>query len=487
MRVPIAKTTALTILFLGCLQILPPPPTHAQRPVQGMPVSELSDLDDIMQDRMEEYDINAAVLGVMKDGKIVYLHGFGWKDEALSEHLPENAMLRIASVTKPFTAAAVRDLIARGVIDLEQQVFQETPGDGGILDYEAWLGVRDQRLYDITVEHLLAHRGGWDRDIVDDLTYREVEIGEALGFDPYHVPSREETVQWIMHQYLQFTPGARREYANVGYLLLGLIVDQVAGMDLYPYLREHIVDESMWFPATEFEPGHTFPGFQNPREPWYNALETWENVFNPEGPEVRAPYGGWNHEARESQGGMVTTAVPILHLLQNYKINDTAGNVQDDTTTIGTPIAAVMVDNWHTGRLRGTESVAKQLTNGVNYVVLLNKRVPGSPTPTIVYVDGFATDIDALVMDPGLVWPTQSVDGEWIDFAYTQDERGTYDEPYNSLDDLLLVSPYTQYRIKPGASTWTGTFRRGPLTLSAPQGSVVIGGTAKSSSAGGSP
>ena len=139
---------------------------QAELPVQGMPVPELAVFDDIMLDYMDFCSIHTGILGIMKDDRIIYLRSFGYRNEGNTQILPENALMRIASVNKPFTAAAIHHLVRNGEIRLNQRVFTLDPAEDGILDYEPFGGgVGDTRLKDIRVIDLLRHRGGWDRDI----------------------------------------------------------------------------------------------------------------------------------------------------------------------------------------------------------------------------------------------------------------------------------------------------------------------------------
>ena len=139
-------------------------PIAAQEiPITGMPVADLADFDQLMKDFMEDNDIEAGLLGIMRNGVIVYQRSFGWKDPEHTEDLRHDALMRIASVTKPFTAAATQKLIAGG--DLARGDFAFNVHPEGILDYDAFPdpnGV-DHRYGHITVQHLYTHRGGWDR------------------------------------------------------------------------------------------------------------------------------------------------------------------------------------------------------------------------------------------------------------------------------------------------------------------------------------
>jgi N-acyl-D-amino-acid deacylase len=74
--------------------------------------------------------------------------------------------MRIASVTKPITAAAVYKLIRNKRLSLSTKAFQ-------LLDLKAKAGkVADRRIYSITVGQLLEHKGGWDSNASFDPMFR---------------------------------------------------------------------------------------------------------------------------------------------------------------------------------------------------------------------------------------------------------------------------------------------------------------------------
>ena len=113
------------------------------------------------------------------------------------------------------------------------------------------------------------------------------------------------------------------------------------------------------------------------------------------GPPARLPSGGWHHEARIAQGGLVAPTRTILEFLDVYQV---AG---DD---IGTRRLGSEGSSWrwnHTGSLPGTNTLARQRGDGVNYVVLFNRR-PASGTS---YSSRIRSEIDA-ILDAGTIrWP----------------------------------------------------------------------------------
>src|SRR5437868_2489777 len=126
-------------------------------PVTGTAVPALAAFDEAMQQYMSEIKCSSGTIAIMKDGKIVFERGYGWSDKDRKVPTQPDTMMRIASVTKPITSAAVKHLIAEKKFAYDTKAFEYI----GIAPGGA---VSDQRIYSITVKNLLEHRGGWNRD-----------------------------------------------------------------------------------------------------------------------------------------------------------------------------------------------------------------------------------------------------------------------------------------------------------------------------------
>lgn len=341
-------------------------------------------LDSLMSDFMASNDIGAGALGVMRNGQIVYQKGFGFMDPEGEAPVPGSVMMRLASVSKPVTAAVVRDLIDDGLLALDDHAFDLGQTGGGILALEPFPALGDERLRDVTIRHLLQHRGGWDREIAGDLTYRELEIAHEM--DVPSPPGRERTVRYILGRPLQFAPGTEYAYANIGYLVLGLVVEAVTGEAFLDVVRERVF-APLGVSPDEVVQGRTFPEDRSPREPWYDSDAVGPSVFPPVGSAVPLTEGGWDHEARIAQGGLVASTEAMLGYLQAFQV---AGD------GIGTRRAGGEGAGWrwnHTGSLPGTNTLARQRGDGVSYVVLFNKR----PTSGTSYAVQMRAEIDALL------------------------------------------------------------------------------------------
>jgi cysteine-rich repeat protein len=394
-------------------------------PVSGTSVPALAAFDDAMVDFMETNGIEAGLLGVMKDGAVVLERGYGWEDPDHGEELPPDAMMRIASVTKPLTAAAIRELVAAGTISLSDYVFDLGQPAGGLLDITPFLALGDMRLEDITVQHCLDHEAGWDRDIAEDLTYKEIEIANDMRIPS--PPGRENTASWILGQPLEHDPGTTYAYSNIGYMMLGLIVEEYGATDYMDFVHEEIFG-SFDVDLGDIELGRTFAEDQNPREPWYEYAGSCTNVYDTS-EAVNCPYGGWDHEARVSQGRVISATIPLLHFLENFYISG---------ASIGAPRSGTEGSTWkrdHTGSLSGTNALARQRGDGVNYVVLFNER-PSSGTS---YASQIRTILDEVIDSEISEWPDPACGDGVLDAAEECDDGNTANGDCCNADCTLPV------------------------------------------------
>jgi len=379
--------SALCASVFGLLGMMAATAAGQCRPISGCERLEFATIDQAMEDFLCDQDVPGATLAIARDGIVLYERGFGWSDEARTKTMSPNALLRMASVSKPLTVAAVRELISDGAFTLDSHVFDLGQPEGGLLDLEPFPSLGDDRLANVTVRHLILHRGGWNRDVAGDLTYREVMIANALGIAS--PPGRENTVRYILGQPLQFSPGEERSYSNIGCLVLGLIIEQESGVSVDRFIQERVLSP-LGIEDDDHQAGRTFATDQADREPWYRSTTLAVNVFDPGGPLVRRPYGGWDHEARIGQGGQIATAGALATLAAHRWVNG---------DSIGLPKSPALRGGWrwnHTGSLNGTGTLIRQRGDGVTYAVLMNDTGLG----------GTVRGVLDPVLDAIVSWPT---------------------------------------------------------------------------------
>ncbi len=203
-------------------------------PVTGKAGPGLELFDSLVQTLMTRHGIPGAALVIAKDGKLVYAKGFGWADLTAATPVTPRTMFGLASLSKPLTALAILWLIEHGFLRLDDSVFAI------LRDIQPLPGARvDPRLKNITIRQVLNHTGGWDRQKSGDPANWEPQIAQALGV-PGHV-SPAQFISFMMGVPLDFAPGTRMEYSNVGYIILGRIIEKVSGQPYEDFVRKHVL------------------------------------------------------------------------------------------------------------------------------------------------------------------------------------------------------------------------------------------------------
>ena len=181
--------------------------------VVGMSADSLRKVETIMNKAVLDSTFPGGVVAVVKDGVIAYRKGFGYQTYEKLEPVRENAIYDLASLTKvTATTPAIMKLLDEGKISLSDKVRKYLPGFTG--------KEKDQ----VTIRNLLLHNSGLPafRVYVDKLK-TESEIIEAIINEP------------LIHK-----PGAEYEYSDLGFILLGEIVEKVSGMPLDSYVRSKL-------------------------------------------------------------------------------------------------------------------------------------------------------------------------------------------------------------------------------------------------------
>lgn len=168
---------------------------------------------------------------VEKDGQIVLKKGYGMANRAKAIPMSPSTVVQIGSNTKDFTAVAILQLVERDRLKLNDSI-------GKFL-----LNVPSDKR-GVTIVDLLKHRAGFP---------------QHLGAD-FDAVTREQMIRNALGAPLLFPPGQGRSYSNVGYSLLGAIIEQLSGKSYDQYVHDEILE-----PAGLKETGFLLPRFDSMR------------------------------------------------------------------------------------------------------------------------------------------------------------------------------------------------------------------------------
>ncbi len=181
----------------------------------------------------------------------------GAADLATGEALRPGARFRIASVTKPFVAAATLRLVEDGRLSLEDTIDVLLPGE-----YDELLRSGGYDTSSITLRHLLTHTSGIYDFAADAYEGKERPDGftARVHRDPKHRWTRFEQVAFaVSHGHPYGTPGAVFAYSDTGACLVGEIVERATGRTMGAAIRELVGYERLgiahtWQETIEHEP-----------------------------------------------------------------------------------------------------------------------------------------------------------------------------------------------------------------------------------------
>jgi CubicO group peptidase (beta-lactamase class C family) len=383
--------------------------------VTGLDTPSMSSFDRIITALMSKYDVPGGQVAVAKAGKIVFAHGYGMADREAHQPVNPNSLFRIASLSKPFTSAAILKLVEAGKLRLDEKPFR-------LLNLAPPRGKSpDPRLGNITFRELLQHTGGWDRGKSFDPMFIPFKAAQAVGAP---APASCETIiRYMLGEPLQNDPGTAYAYSNFGYCVLGRVIEKVTGQPYERYVQNEILAP---LGIRDMRTGHTFLDQRFPTEVKYydfpGANEA-RSVFPNRPGMVPGPYGGFYLEAMDSHGAWIASAMDLvrfmLHLdghvqpapLQPATIREMIASpgkpVQTDPETwygMGWQVRRVGNDAnwWHTGSLPGTTTIMVRTSKEMHWAALFNTRPKGN----------FAGELDgALWKAAGEVqqWPTRDL------------------------------------------------------------------------------
>jgi CubicO group peptidase (beta-lactamase class C family) len=302
-------------------------PTGRQRGVDAARLAKIPD-------RMKWYVTRGRAAGIVTliahRGQVIHLSAVGNQDIESQTTMKTNSIFQIASMTKPITAIGIMMLAEEGLLSIADPVEKYLPGFANlqIVSKAAEGELQEVRKPSrpITIRDLMTHTsglgGGYPEPIKDLFDKRDRTLAEAVEMFP--------------QRQLEFDPGSRWGYSNMGIAVLGRIIEIVSGRKFEDYIAARI------FAPLEMQDSHFFPPASK-----YNRIAA---IYRYDGrtlsrSEVDLKRAGAKYPAPE--GGLYSTAPDLFHLHQ-MMLN---GGVYEGKRLLS-PASVELMTLVHTGELK---------------------------------------------------------------------------------------------------------------------------------------
>jgi serine beta-lactamase-like protein LACTB, mitochondrial len=251
----------------------PTPPAPVVTPgLANLPAAQAAALDSAIQAALPRLGAPGLSIGVVRDRELRWSAGYGLSDVENTVPATPITVYRLASVSKPITAAAVLRLVEQGRMDLDAPIQRYVPAF-------------PDKPWPITARQLLSHQSGirnWTDEEFHN-TRRFQSLTEALA------PFKDDA--------LLFEPGTRTQYTSYGFTLLGAAVESAGGAPFVEQLRAGVFEPASMESARDDDVFAIIP---------HRAEGYWRR---PDGTLLNAPLSDTSN--RMPGGGLVATAEDV--------------------------------------------------------------------------------------------------------------------------------------------------------------------------------
>ncbi len=207
---------------------------------------------ELLAPHLEAETFSGSVL-VAKNGAPVLRDSFGAADREWDVANTPDTKFRLGSITKQFTATAILQLAEQGKLSVDDPIskyYADAP--------PAWAKV--------TIKHLLTHSSGIPSYTALPTFF---EKGSKLPLTP------DEIIKLTRDMPLEFEPGAKYNYDNTGYIILGYVIEKVSGETYADYVAKHIFAplgmKDSGYDVSGMILRHRASGYQGSKNGWKNA------------------------------------------------------------------------------------------------------------------------------------------------------------------------------------------------------------------------
>jgi CubicO group peptidase (beta-lactamase class C family) len=270
---------------------------------QSEPVPSVRAIDALALSAMRDYQLAGLSVAVRRGGVLLHAAGYGSANVELSAPARPDTVYRVGSITKQFTAVLALRMAQQGLISLDAPIGRYLP--------------ELKSAGDVTLRQLLNHTAG--------IASFDPDVMPAAFKDRAAPMSKASMLAFIDGAPRDFPPGTQFRYGNSGYLLVGLALERISGLDYDSLLAREILtpaglDRTQYDSLEAIIPGRA-SGY----------VRRGERLFNAE----------WNSPSRPfAAGALISTTMDLLrwndrlyggHLLskESLAVMTTAGRLGD--------------------------------------------------------------------------------------------------------------------------------------------------------------
>lgn len=212
------KNIAIVILTIALLMSACQSDRKPAEPYVIHPVELQAFANTFFFEQMEKLHIPGLTFIFVQDGEVIYASGYGYANlETATPINADSSIVRIGSVSKPFVATAVMQLVEQGKLDLHVDINQ----------YLTAFQLESTFPKPLTLAHLLTHTGGF----LDPPYFSNTDPGKLQPLGPFLAANMPSPTN---------PPGEVFIYSNYGYALAALIVEEVSGTPFDQYVEQNI-------------------------------------------------------------------------------------------------------------------------------------------------------------------------------------------------------------------------------------------------------
>ena len=232
-------------------------------------------IDQIIASYMTEMHIPGMAVSIVQGDTLSWSNAYGWADIKNKKPMQPDGLMNIASISKTITATAIMQLWEEGKLDLDT-------------DINTYLSISIRNPHHpkmpITIRHLLTHTSS----IVDGSAY-----GDSYSCGDPSISLQQWIKQYLTEggefyhakeNFLSKKPGSQYKYSNVGYGLLGFIVEEITNISFNQYCREQIFEplgmkHTGWYIHKIDKSNHAIPHIYVNQENRQMIIEQYSKFF----------------------------------------------------------------------------------------------------------------------------------------------------------------------------------------------------------------